>query len=95
MEQKLKILVVDDEQIVLDSINKHLRKENFDIIGVLSAREGLEKIDKVIDIDQSPIGRTPRSNPATYTGVLTPIRELLARLPEFGKSGLPQDHSQP
>ena len=44
--------------------------------------KGLEHIDKVIDIDQSPIGRTPRSNPATYTGVLTPVRELLARLPE-------------
>ncbi len=43
---------------------------------------GLQHIDKTVDIDQSPIGRTPRSNPATYTGVFTPIRELFARLPD-------------
>lgn len=46
------------------------------------AIEGEEHIDKVIDIDQSPIGRTPRSNPATYTGLFTPIRDLFAQLPE-------------
>jgi excinuclease ABC subunit A len=44
--------------------------------------EGIELIDKVIDIDQSPIGRTPRSNPATYTGLWSPLRELLAAVPE-------------
>ena len=44
--------------------------------------EGIERIDKVIEIDQSPIGRTPRSNPATYTGLWAPLRELLAAVPE-------------
>ncbi|HWO00845.1 MAG TPA: excinuclease ABC subunit UvrA [Blastocatellia bacterium] len=48
---------------------------------------GLEHIDKIIEIDQSPIGRTPRSNPATYTGVFTPIRELYAMTPESRERG--------
>lgn len=49
--------------------------------------EGLEHIDKIIDIDQSPIGRTPRSNPATYTGAFTPIRDWFAGLPEAKARG--------
>ncbi|MEO9334608.1 excinuclease ABC subunit UvrA [Ectopseudomonas guguanensis] len=51
------------------------------------AFDGLQHLDKVVDIDQSPIGRTPRSNPATYTGLFTPIRELFAGVPESRSRG--------
>ena len=52
------------------------------IPGLHDRLEGLDQVDKVIEVDQSPIGRTPRSNPATYTGLFTPLRQLMANLPE-------------
>jgi excinuclease ABC subunit A len=55
--------------------------------GPVEKIEGLEQIDRVIDIDQSPIGRTPRSNPATYTGLFAPLRELFAAVPEARARG--------
>ena len=58
-----------------------------EIPAALDRIEGLHLIDKVVDIDQSPIGRTPRSNPATYTGAFTPIREWFAGLPEAKTRG--------
>ena len=59
---------------LLKKITKKSVKE-----GKYSEIQGIESIDKIIVIDQSPIGRTPRSNPATYTGLFTPIRELLQK----------------
>ncbi|HLO66113.1 MAG TPA: excinuclease ABC subunit UvrA [Holophaga sp.] len=57
------------------------------VVGRHKAIKGLEHVDKVIDIDQAPIGRTPRSNPATYTGLFTPLRELYSQLPESRARG--------
>ncbi|HKW46226.1 MAG TPA: excinuclease ABC subunit UvrA [Gemmatimonadaceae bacterium] len=69
------------EDILHRTLARHFYRARV-IPGVHRRITGLEHIDKVIDIDQSPIGRTPRSNPATYTGLFTPIRELFAELPE-------------
>ncbi len=69
------------EDILHQSLARHFYRARV-IPGRHDRITGLEHIDKVIDIDQSPIGRTPRSNPATYTGLFTPIRELFAELPE-------------
>ncbi|BDC48223.1 UvrABC system protein A [Bryobacterales bacterium F-183] len=76
--------------LINDILYKALAKEVYGSRaepGAHRSIEGLEHIDKVIEIDQSPIGRTPRSNPATYTGVFTPIRELYAMLPEARERG--------
>jgi len=69
------------EDIVHRTLARHFYRSRV-IPGAHTRITGLEHIDKVIDIDQSPIGRTPRSNPATYTGLFTPIRELFAEIPE-------------
>ena len=76
--------------LVIDTLYKSLAKKLYrsrEKAEPCDSIEGLEHIDKVIDIDQSPIGRTPRSNPATYSGLFTPIRELLAQLPEAKSRG--------
>ncbi|NLG63315.1 MAG: excinuclease ABC subunit UvrA [Candidatus Cloacimonetes bacterium] len=67
--------------ILYASLARHFYKAKI-VAGAHDRIDGLEHIDKVVDIDQSPIGRTPRSNPATYTGLFTPIRSLFAELPE-------------
>ena len=64
-----------------------LNRASIQAPGTLKELKGLQHCDKVIDIDQSPIGRTPRSNPATYTGIFTPIRELFANTPESRARG--------
>jgi excinuclease ABC subunit A len=76
-------LVVD---ILYRALAQHLYRST-DRAGIHKDIKGLEHIDKVIDIDQSPIGRTPRSNPATYTGVFGPVRDLFAQLPDSRMRG--------
>jgi excinuclease ABC subunit A len=71
--------------LITDILQKSLSRHFFRarvIPGAHSRITGVDHLDKIIDIDQSPIGRTPRSNPATYTGIFTPVRELFAELPE-------------
>ncbi len=69
------------------SMARVLNKNNSVEIAPHKKIEGLEHVDKIVNIDQSPIGRTPRSNPATYTGLFTPIRELFAGTPEARARG--------
>ena len=76
--------------LIIETLYKSLARhfyETRDIPSIHGGLEGIEHLDKVIDIDQSPIGRTPRSNPATYTGAFTPIREWFASLPEAKARG--------
>ena len=72
--------------ILAKALSQHFYRAK-ELPGAHKEIKGLENLDKVIDIDQSPIGRTPRSNPATYTGVFTPIRELYSELPEAKMRG--------
>ena len=76
--------------LVMDILFKALAQKLYssrEIPGKYQTIEGAENIDKVVNIDQSPIGRTPRSNPATYTGVFAPVRDLFANLPESRARG--------
>ena len=72
--------------ILYQALARHFYRARV-VPGTHTRIEGLDRIDKVIDIDQSPIGRTPRSNPATYTGLFTPIRELFTQLPDAKMRG--------
>jgi excinuclease ABC subunit A len=79
-----KSTLIDD--ILYRALARHLYG-SLEEPGAYDSIEGLDNVDKVIEIDQSPIGRTPRSNPATYTGLFTPLRELYAMLPESRERG--------
>ncbi len=72
--------------ILYHSLARHFFRAKV-VPGAHRTIEGLDQLDKVIDVDQSPIGRTPRSNPATYTGLFAPIRDLFAQLPEAKMRG--------
>ena len=74
------------DEILYRALARHLYRAKV-VPGAHTRIERIEQVDKVIEIDQSPIGRTPRSNPATYTGLFTPIRELFAQLPESKMRG--------
>ncbi|WP_317134615.1 excinuclease ABC subunit UvrA [Leptolyngbya sp. 7M] len=74
------------EEILYPALYRHVYRSSIQPLEHDSI-EGLELVDKVIEIDQSPIGRTPRSNPATYTGLFSPIRDLYAMLPESRQRG--------
>jgi excinuclease ABC subunit A len=74
------------QEILFKAVRRHLGVGR-EIPGKHDYIEGIDQIDRVLLIDQSPIGRTPRSNPATYTGLMTPIRELFAGLPEAQERG--------
>ncbi len=74
------------EEILYKAVRRHLGLGR-ETPGRHEYIEGIDEVDRVLLIDQSPIGRTPRSNPATYTGVMTPIRELFASLPEAKARG--------
>ena len=73
-------------EILYKRLSQHFYRAK-DRPGKFKSIKGIENIDKVVNIDQSPIGRTPRSNPATYTGTFTPIRELFAQVPEARSRG--------
>lgn len=76
--------------LIIETLYKAIRRNLYnspEIPAPYDSIKGIRNIDKVINIDQSPIGRTPRSNPATYTGLFTPIRELFASIPESKMRG--------
>lgn len=76
--------------LILDVLGRSLSNHFYgskEVIGAHTAIEGMEHIDKVVSVDQGPIGRTPRSNPATYTGVFTAIRDLFTEIPEAKARG--------
>jgi excinuclease ABC subunit A len=74
-------------EVLYRSVHQRLNRNARLVAGKHRTIEGLDQVDKVIDIDQSPIGRTPRSNPATYTGVFDHIRKLFAKTPDARRRG--------
>lgn len=76
--------------LVIDTVYQNIHNKLYNTTnhsGTIDSITGISHFDKVIDIDQAPIGRTPRSNPATYTGLFTPLRELFSKLPDSATRG--------